>query len=338
VDTITQFALGATIGEAGWGPRVGRKAALVGGLCGILPDMDFLLAVGDAWTRLQVHRGSSHSILVLPFVALGLGFLAWRLAKKEATPWMWVHLCLWALVTHPLLDTCTAYGTQLLAPLSRERFAIDNVGIIDLFYSIPLFVITFRALRKKAYPDLQRHARIVLAVTTGYLVAGLGQSWLAESRAEDALDQHGFAAERLRATPTVLNNVLFRVVARDAEGNIAVGLSSTFAGSDVELVTYPMVDDPLVDAALASREGEIFAWFADDFVHARITKHEDGRTTVHLDDMRYGSVADPAQTVFGADFVFDASGNLESAERVNRRDIDAGRELVALGRGIVGQL
>ena len=50
----------------------------------------------------------------------------------------WILLAILVLFTHPIIDVFTSYGTQLLAPFSRHRFAIDALPIIDPVYSLAL--------------------------------------------------------------------------------------------------------------------------------------------------------------------------------------------------------
>ncbi|MEC8425325.1 MAG: metal-dependent hydrolase, partial [Myxococcota bacterium] len=64
MDTITQAALGAAIGLAGW-RRHGRRAVAFGALCGLMPDFDIFLGMGDDWQGLLTHRAWTHSLLVL---------------------------------------------------------------------------------------------------------------------------------------------------------------------------------------------------------------------------------------------------------------------------------
>ena len=40
MDSLTQAALGAAVGQAVAGPRVGRRAAVWGALAGTIPDLD----------------------------------------------------------------------------------------------------------------------------------------------------------------------------------------------------------------------------------------------------------------------------------------------------------
>ena len=74
MDSISQFALGAAIGEATLGSRLGKKAMLMGGLLGTLPDMDVIVHYADAVASFTYHRSWSHSLLVLcavsPLIAL----------------------------------------------------------------------------------------------------------------------------------------------------------------------------------------------------------------------------------------------------------------------------
>ena len=48
MDTVTQIGLGAAVGEAVLGKQIGRRALLWGGICGLLPDLDVLIPLGDA--------------------------------------------------------------------------------------------------------------------------------------------------------------------------------------------------------------------------------------------------------------------------------------------------
>ena len=65
MDSITQAVLGAAVGEATLGRRVGHKAPLWGALLGTLPDLDVLYPFADPVSAFTWHRGPSHSIFVL---------------------------------------------------------------------------------------------------------------------------------------------------------------------------------------------------------------------------------------------------------------------------------
>ena len=69
MDSITQIALGAAVGEVVLGRQVGRRAMLWGGICGLFPDLDLLVPLNDAVKELTYHRGPSHSLFVLAALA-----------------------------------------------------------------------------------------------------------------------------------------------------------------------------------------------------------------------------------------------------------------------------
>ena len=65
MDAVKQIGLGAAVGEAVIGRQVGRRALLWAGICGLLPDLDVLVPLGDAVRSFTYHRGPSHSLFVL---------------------------------------------------------------------------------------------------------------------------------------------------------------------------------------------------------------------------------------------------------------------------------
>ena len=47
MDSVTQLVLGAAVGEAALGRRVGNRAILWGAIAGTLPDLDVFVPLGD---------------------------------------------------------------------------------------------------------------------------------------------------------------------------------------------------------------------------------------------------------------------------------------------------
>ena len=71
MDSITQATLGAAIGQALLGKKIGGKAAVLGAIVATIPDLDVvLLPLYDSLQRISIHRGFSHSILFSVFGAL----------------------------------------------------------------------------------------------------------------------------------------------------------------------------------------------------------------------------------------------------------------------------
>ena len=337
MDIITQAALGAAIGQAGWRERLGPRALWWGALCGMVPDFDVLSRAFGEWASVYHHRGFTHSLLFAPLACWGLGWLGWRLAggKKEGTLASWRWLTFWALWTHPMLDVFTTYGTQLLSPITDQRFAIDGVSIVDPVYTLPLIgVLLLGRLTRNARPTLgPRAARVALALTTAYLCFGLWQASQARERAAEELA--GADIEELRATPTFANVWLWRIVARDARGGLHVGLHSNLAPDPPISFSYlPVPDTPLVATARDHEHGALFHWFAMDMVSYEV-EEDGGVTSLRMHDQRYGGVTDPTLPLWGAVATFDAGGRVVDVRRV-RTDVrgDLKAEVSALWRKI----
>ena len=141
MDSVTQAALGACVTAVCVPPEHRRKALLVGAMLGTLPDLDVLIDFGDAVRNYTYHRGFSHSLFVLPGVALliWLALRRWWAPVREA-PWPWLLGISLALITHPLLDAHTAYGTQLWWPLAVTPASWSTIFIIDPAFTLPLVV------------------------------------------------------------------------------------------------------------------------------------------------------------------------------------------------------
>lgn len=336
MDSVTQAVLGAAIGEAGFRHKLGGRAVFFGAVCGTLPDLDVVAGLAGEWQSLIHHRGVSHSLIALSLVSPAVGWVGWRLAKRQGRPTDWMLLAFLALVTHPLLDTCTAYGTQLLAPLSRVRFAIDAVSIIDPIYTVPLLVaVALASIRHVPRALSQRFAAAALAATTLYLGFGYLQSQRALAEGARQLAAQGFEATKVRALPTLMNVWAFRIVARDDEGDLRVGHLSLFEPRDIAFHALERPRAPVVERALESEEGQVLQWFADELTAVDV--EADGeRTVVRVADARYGGVEHPTRFLWGASFVFDG-GALVDASRWNRRDgIEPRAELEALW-GLIAQ-
>ncbi len=324
MDTLTQLSLGAAVGLAGW-RHFGRRALLFGAFCGLLPDLDVVLSAGPGgdWRGLVSHRGSSHSLLVLPLVAIPLGAAAWRTLGRRGSPREWIHLAFWALITHPLLDACTTYGTQLLAPLSRRRFSWDAVAIIDPLPTLPLLLAVALGLRAAAGARTVSLARGALAWLLVYLLAGAGLSSLARTEARTLLQARGFEPVALITPVPMVFSPLRRVVARDADGRLMVGAIVPWAPERHLLVALPAPDLPRAQAALDTPHGRTFAWFANGFISAE--ERPDG---TWLSDQRYGLFVETSWTPFRAWLPAGAPPeDLELAQE--RGGLDAAAELAA---------
>lgn len=222
MDSVTQFALGAAIGEATLGKKVGNKAVWWGGFAGSLPDFDVLFTriIGGV-DGFMAHRGFSHSFL---FAILAAPLLGWLVAqfhrrRPEASWRDWTYLFFLGIVTHPLLDALTTYGTGLLEPFSNARLAYPTIFIIDPLYTLPLLWGFISVLRwSRDDPKRAKRNRMGLYLAHAYLLLTLFHKQYVTYVVEKQLDQQKIVYEKFETTPSLFNNFVWQVTVRTAEG------------------------------------------------------------------------------------------------------------------------
>ena len=314
MDPLTQGLLGASLGQALFGRALGRRALVWGALVGMTPDLDILANPVSPMAEWLWHRGPTHALVFGPAVGPAIGWLLWK--RKGGRLRDWVGLCVVALFTHPLLDVFTTYGTQLLWPFSRQRFALDAVAIVDPVYSLALAVALVLGLRWGVRTTLARRAAwAALALSSAYVGLGLAVNARAEALARGQLAAEGVAEARVAAYPTLFQLPSRRVVTRSGD-EVRVGWVSALAPRPIAWERFLAASGRLVDAARSTREVRVLEWFAMGEATPRL---EGAGTVVEFDDLRYGFPGRPRDGLWGVRVRLDAAGRpLGPGERFDR--------------------
>ncbi len=236
MDSLSQIVLGASVQGAILGKYQGRKAYLYGAMLGTLPDLDVFIGYGDPISNMTYHRGFSHSLIVLTAVGLIGSWLISRYHqwRDMPLPYSGKRLALamtLALTTHPILDSFTVYGTQLLWPLqeslSLTPFSIASVFIIDPLYTLPLLIVMIIGLvrgRKLSIfktgllANYQRLAIWMLIVSSSYLMLSVGLKYYAQNQAEQTLAAANIDnITRIKTMPVLPTTLMWRTVAEDEQ-------------------------------------------------------------------------------------------------------------------------
>lgn len=138
MDSITQATLGAVVGHAVLGKKMGNRAVLVGAIAGTIPDLDVLsrLFINDQIYGLVYHRGITHSIaftFVMAPVFAWLSLLYYKKGWHKNYP-VQVGLAIWWLLLYSLpilgLGTGAYYsGSTVLWGLAG-LFLLGGIGVI----------------------------------------------------------------------------------------------------------------------------------------------------------------------------------------------------------------
>ena len=315
MDSVSQFVLGAAVGEVVLGKKLGNRAVILGGIGGTIPDLDVLsspfLSEVDS---LAFHRGISHSITFAVFGALLFGWLGykyykwrykpdsnWELPRQRSFQWMFF----WAFLTHALLDSFTMYGTQLFAPLSDYRLAFSTISVADPLYTVPfllcLLIACFynRLNKKRAF-----WTWIGISWSCLYLLFTVVNKSLVKAEFERQLAQQGITYKNQIIGPTILNNILWSTTV-ESDSVYYQGHYSLFDKSPIEF--KPIAKNHNLIPEQDDRTVNILKWFTNGYYNI-IVRH-DG--FLQFNDLRYGTFkgSGDGENDFVFRFVLDKQGS-----------------------------
>ncbi|MCZ6888815.1 MAG: metal-dependent hydrolase [Gammaproteobacteria bacterium] len=314
MDPFSQAALGAVVVQSVAHRELGLKGVIWGGLAGAFPDVDVLFTLpGDYFDQLQIHRGITHSLLFAPVAGPLMAYAIWRLenrrsmrAPSERRLGYWMIALTLAIWSHPILDYLTPYGTQLLAPLTDQRFALNAMPIIDPVYTLLLVVGIAAAFRFKDSVNVERAAFGVLVLSFCYIGLGGMLNVASKAEAEQQLLERGVTNAQIAAFPTIFQIFYRRIVARTPTDDY-VGYLSMWNPCPIDWGVARRAGGNVASVVKTTREGEIFDWFAMGWTHHRARRTEDG-LYVRTADLRYGLTQDPAESVFMLETTMSAMG------------------------------
>ena len=369
MDSITQIVLGAAVGEAVLGKKVGNRAILWGGIAGTIPDLDVIAnQLTTPLHALALHRGPSHGLIVCAGMAFILGFLVQRMYKltwhkwlgvigwsllvlsigvgtmaagkfsaqssvssfilvgvsgwiiwrryfvrlyvsPEASVWEWQKLFLWSLITHPILDCFTTYGTQIFWPFSNTRVAFNNIAVADPLYTVPfLLCLGIAMYYPKSHPRRTMWNNRGIIISSFYMALTLFNKTRVNTVFESSLLKQGIEFERFMTTPTILNNVLWSGVA-ETDSAFYYGQYSFFDSVKVfKLQKLEKTLPNLEDKTSNDHTVNTLRWFSDGYY----VFSEPNPDSLYFYDLRFGTFkmkrTDPEKYVFKFNIIRDTNG------------------------------
>jgi inner membrane protein len=310
MDAITQGVLGAVVGQVGFSRKLGRRAMGWGALIGMLPDLDVIVELGsNPFAEILYHRGVTHSLWFGPLIGPLLGYLLWRYYAKRDSLSAWIGLSIWALVTHPLLDLFTVYGTQLLAPLSNHRFTLSAVPIIDPIYTgiLTLALVLGCIFHRRVWLSTTA-AAFALTLTSGYLFYGLAQNEDAYTYAQNQLKEEGHPNADVRVYTTMFQIFLRRVVVHFPD-EVWVGFTTTWAPHEITWHKQAQAPEAIRSAILNHPYGKIYRWFTSDELIFRA--HSGEPSQWDMLDARFGFLGPSLWGIWGRKVTMNSQGIVE---------------------------
>ncbi|MEQ3500058.1 metal-dependent hydrolase [Tenacibaculum sp. SSH1-16] len=238
MDSLTQIVLGAAVGEAVLGKKVGNKAMLYGAIAGTIPDLDVYVGkLFDTVTALEIHRGFTHSV----FFAIVFGWIfGWLISlyEKNASTKEWALLMFWGFITHPILDAHTTWGTQLFWPLDL-RLAFKNIFVIDPLYTLPFLVFLLMVMfQRKGTAKRTKYNNLGLIISSSYMAITLVIKGITYTKFSHALKEQGISYKEIETKPTPFNTILWSANVETDDAYL-IGYCSFFDTKPIEFYSYP---------------------------------------------------------------------------------------------------
>lgn len=240
MDSLTQIVLGAAVGEAVLGKKVGNKAMLYGAIAGTIPDLDVLARFFvDTVTATEWHRGFSHSIFFSILFAPVFGWLICKLNPKSDAVWKdWSWLMFWGLFTHPVLDAFTTWGTQLFWPF-KIRLAFQNIFVIDPMYTLPFLVFLILTMfQKKTSAKRRKYNQLGLVISSAYLILTLVLKGVAYKQFTNNLESQNITYSEMDIRPAPFSTVLWTANI-DVDDAYLIGNYSFLDSQPIQFTSYP---------------------------------------------------------------------------------------------------
>lgn len=304
MDSLTQIVLGAACGEAVLGKKIGNRALLFGAIGGTLPDLDVFVGRWLYTNEIQVmafHRGFMHSFLFSVLAAFILGYLLYRLyetgSRKGSTSLKdWISLFGLSIMTHPILDSFTGYGTQLFSPFSNYRVAFDNIAVVDPLYTIPFLIcLIILMCFNRSSKTRSRVLKIGIAVSSFYMILTLFNKFYVNQIFRSDLEARQIEYSRFKSQPTIFNNILWYGIAESPEAYY-VAFYSILDNSNApkQWQKLPKNHDLIKSA---DNNIETLVWFSDGYYSLTQTKSDN---VLIFRDLRYPLLNedDPNSSVF----------------------------------------
>jgi inner membrane protein len=234
--------------------------------------------------QLGIHRGITHSVLFAVVAGIGFGRILFAFHRQTGATWReWSLLAFLGFFTHALLDCFTMYGTQVFSPFSTYPVAFSTIFIIDPLYTAPLAAGLLLALFFDLdSPKRRLINRLGLGLSTIYLLLGVANQFHVKSAFAAALEDQQLGYERLFATPTPLNNLLWMGVA-DGGDHLWIGLFSLFdEDAHIQFRRIEKNQD-LIASVLEERPVKKLLWFSRGYY--TITSDEG---ELDFNDLRFG--------------------------------------------------
>ena len=251
-----------------------------------------LLAVFTLLVALTFVQGAENGVVrgILLVVTAGIIVLIFRRKRlaDDGTRKEWSWLFWWSLVTHPLLDCHTTWGTQLFWPLPW-KLSWNNIFVVDPIYTVPFMICVGIVMFIRRDNARRRWVNwFGIGISSAYMLFTIVCKRIAVGAIASSLDRQHIPYVDFSTRPTPFNSILWSVNV-DAGDHYLLGYHSL-------LDTKPEVEFVRVDKGLQN----LGPWADHDKVrrlqvlsdHNFVVRSKND--TIVFNDLRFGQMGEPS--------------------------------------------
>ena len=287
MDSLTHIALGACMGEAFAGKKVGKKALLWGALAQSIPDIDFVAATWlNTSENLLAHRGFTHSILFGVAVSFLMAFFAEKWHRPHNISFKrWLAFFTAVVLTHIFLDAFNNYGVGWFEPFSNYRISFNVMYVADPFFSIVPGIALVMLLILKSFSKKRKFWwRTGLGFCFLYLGYCVVNKIIINSDVKQLLQNQDIKYHSYLTTPAPLQSWLWFVAAVTDSGYY-VGYRSVFDKSKKFSLQYFTRNASLLNNTKDYKQVQQLVRFSQGYYTV-----EQRKDTLIFNDLRFGQV------------------------------------------------
>ncbi|MEM1327000.1 MAG: metal-dependent hydrolase [Bacteroidota bacterium] len=249
-----------------------------------------------------------------------------KLGAIEGNPsWRaWSWLFFWGIFTHPMLDACTAYGTQLFQPFSDFRVNWNTISVVDPIYTIPFLICVIIASRLTRHsPKRAWFNRVGIALSSAYLLFTVFNKVRTDRIFERSFVEQNIDYQRYTSSPTIFNNILWQAVAETDTAYFEGRYSLFDTQKRVRHFGHLPKNHELLAPYQNQRVVEILKWFSDDYYNVSMRGD-----TLQFNNLKYGTISYDLEEDEEPKYIFsfrfkDENGQLVQLPSEFERDPDA---------------
>jgi len=210
----------------------------------------------------------------------------WRLFSKTFPFVKGAAIAYACILMHIFLDLITSYGTLIFAPLTRARYTMNSIFIVDPIYTLTMIALLIGGKIWK--PHARRIAVAGLCWVVLYPLAAFGVNGAITRYYTNRLEREEVSCQRIELSTEPFSPFRWKLVVED-EASYRLAAVHTFGlGRKLEFETHEKPPPELVDRLRKKISMlDTYLWFAGYPIMR--TEYSPDKTRLLFNDMRFYS-------------------------------------------------